>query len=99
MVVYRFAFRIDFLGSYVTQWSATRFIVACASLVCYTGVFSVVTQCSFWGGALRDDTKNGCVADKCLPKEKKSLRQPIVPILKTVHLQQLKVMLSSKLGM
>ena len=43
MVVYRFAFRIDFLGSYVTQWSATRFIVACASLVCYTGVFSVVT--------------------------------------------------------
>ena len=31
-------------------------------LVCYTAVFSVVTQrCS--GGALRDDTKNGCVAD------------------------------------
>ena len=29
-------------------------------LVCYTAVFSVVTQ---WGGALRDDTKNGCVAD------------------------------------
>ena len=28
-------------------------------LVCYTVVFSVVTQ---WGGALRDDTKNGCVA-------------------------------------
>ena len=28
-------------------------------LVCYTAVFSVVT----WGGALRDDTKNGCVAD------------------------------------
>ena len=27
-------------------------------LVCYTAVFSVVTQ-----GALRDDTKNGCVAD------------------------------------
>ena len=29
-------------------------------LVCYTAVFSVVTQ---RGGALRDDTKNGCVAD------------------------------------
>ena len=25
--------------------------------------FSVVTQSSLWGGALRDDTKNGCVAD------------------------------------
>ena len=33
-------------------------------LVCYTAVFRVVTQCSPpWGGALRDDTKNGCVAD------------------------------------
>ena len=34
-------------------------------LVCYTAVFRVVTQCSspLWGGALRDDTKNGCVAD------------------------------------
>ena len=30
------------------------------NVVCYTAVFSVVTQ---WGGALRDDTKNGCVAD------------------------------------
>ena len=28
------------------------------SIVCYTAVFSVVTQ-----GALRDGTKNGCVAD------------------------------------
>ena len=28
-----------------------------AKVVCYTAVFSVV------GGALRDDTKNGCVAD------------------------------------
>ena len=28
----------------------------------YTAVSSVVTQRS-WGGALRDDTKNGCVAD------------------------------------
>ena len=34
-------------------------------LVCYTAVFSVVTQRSspLWGGALRDDTKNCCVAD------------------------------------
>ena len=32
--------------------------------VCYTAVFSVNTQRSSpWGGALRDDTKNGCVAD------------------------------------
>ena len=29
------------------------------TLVCYTAVFSVVT----WGGALRDDAENGCVAD------------------------------------
>ena len=36
--------------------------VSVKCLVCYTAVFSVVTQCS-WGGALRDDTKNGCVAD------------------------------------
>ena len=32
-------------------------------LVCYTAVFRVVRQCSSPGGALRDDTKNGCVAD------------------------------------
>ena len=32
-------------------------------VVCYTAVFSVVTQRSSWGGTLRDDTKNGCVAD------------------------------------
>ena len=36
----------------------------CSFLVCYTAVFCVVTQRSFpGGGALRDDTKNGCVAD------------------------------------
>ena len=29
-------------------------------LVCYTAVSGVITQ---RGGALRDDTKNGCVAD------------------------------------
>ena len=28
------------------------------AIVCYTAVFRVVTQ--RWGGALRDDTKNGC---------------------------------------
>ena len=34
-------------------------------LVFYTAVFRVVTQCSspLWGGALRDDPTNGCVAD------------------------------------
>ena len=36
-------------------------------LVCYTAVFRVVTQRSsplpLWGGPLRDDTKNGRVAD------------------------------------
>ena len=31
-----------------------------ANIVCYTAVFSVVTQRS---SPLRDDTKNGCVAD------------------------------------
>ena len=30
------------------------------TVVCYTAVFSVVMQ---RGGVLRDDTKNGCVAD------------------------------------
>ena len=32
--------------------------VSRAKIVCYTAVFSVVTQ-----GSLRDDSKNGCVAD------------------------------------
>ena len=32
-------------------------------MVCYTAVFSVVTQRSFPLGALRDDTKNGRIAD------------------------------------
>ena len=35
-----------------------------APLVCYTAIFSVVTLLpTLWGGALRDDTENGCVAD------------------------------------
>ena len=29
-------------------------------LACYAAVFSVLTQRSLRGGALRDDTKNGC---------------------------------------
>ena len=39
--------------------------LALRTLVCYTAVFSVVTQRSspLWEGAFRDDTKNGCVAD------------------------------------
>ena len=35
-------------------------------VVCYTDVFSIVTQRfspGEWGGALRDDTKHGWVAD------------------------------------
>ena len=36
-------------------------MIAEQPLVCYTAVFSVVTQ--RFSGALRDDTKNGCVAD------------------------------------
>ena len=41
-------------------------------VVCYTAVFSVVTQ---WGGALRDDTKNGCVADYVFGASPASLLQ------------------------
>ena len=41
--------------------------VASPYIVCYTAVFNVVTQrSSLWRGALRDDTKNGCV-DYALP--------------------------------
>ena len=43
--------------SLILQW------VSDFPLVCYTAVFSVVMQRSSPGGALRDDTKNGCVAD------------------------------------
>ena len=39
------------------------FVHSFAVVVCYTAVFRVVTQCS--SPALRDDTKNGCVADYC----------------------------------
>ena len=44
-------------------------------LVCYTAVFSVVTQYSSWEKTLRDNTKNGCVADYgAADKRKISLR-------------------------
>ena len=36
---------------------------AISLVVCYTAVFRVVTQPFSWGGALRDDSRNGCVAD------------------------------------
>ena len=36
---------------------------AISLVVWYTAVFRVVTQPSSWEGALRDDSKNGCVAD------------------------------------
>ena len=39
------------------------FFVFVRNLFCYTAVFSVLTQRSLQGGALRDDTRNGCVAD------------------------------------
>ena len=42
------------------QSSRAKIIQPKDTLVCYTAVFSVVTQ---RGGALRDDTKNCCVAD------------------------------------
>ena len=55
------------------KWGQNRLILfnpltpqtRASELVCYTAVFSVVTQRSsrLWGGVLRDDTKNGCVAD------------------------------------
>ena len=36
-----------------------KIMISGVDIVCYTAVFSVVTQ----EGALRDDAKNGCVAD------------------------------------
>ena len=44
-----------------TSVICSKIILLALPLVCYTAVFSVVTQRS--GGVLRDDTKNGCVAD------------------------------------
>ena len=54
-------FRLSF-GDRKHRKHDVRVISSIAShVVCYTAVFSDVTQ--QWGGALRDDTKNGCVAD------------------------------------
>ena len=45
-----------------------RFSIQHDPLVCYSAVFSVVTQRSSpLGGALRDDTKNGFAADYMIP--------------------------------
>ena len=55
--------RVCCLGATTTTASAKTD----ENVVCYTAVFSVVTQRfspqSEWGGALRDDTRNDCVAD------------------------------------
>ena len=58
-------------------------------LVCYTmytAVFRVVMQRS-WGGALRDDTKNGCVADYRRSNDRKcvccSQATPLRTLLRT----------------
>ena len=50
-----------------TQKILTKIFLPPKILVCHTAVFSVVTQWS-WVGALRDDTKNGCVADHKNPE-------------------------------
>ena len=42
-----------------TIWYSGNIALAGLGIVCYTAVFRVVTR---WG-ALRDDTRNGCVAD------------------------------------
>ena len=54
-VLYNGAMRTHTLG-------AGQFVQFILALVCYTAVFRVVTQRS-----LRDDTKNGCVADYLCP--------------------------------
>ena len=48
-------FTVEVDGAAISEISKFNYL-----LVCYTAVFSVVTQ----RGALRDDTKNGCVADQ-----------------------------------
>ena len=47
------------------QWYIRWIALSNVWIVCYTAVFRVVTQRSspLRGGALRDETKNGCVAD------------------------------------
>ena len=52
------------------------YIASITLIVRYTAVFSVVTQRSSPQGALRDDTKNDCVADydlkRCATKWKEN---------------------------
>ena len=64
------AYRVVGLGK--RDWQQRQSDDSCGSpsfgrsptkLVCYTAFFRVVTQRSSWGGSLRDDAKNGCVAD------------------------------------
>ena len=50
------------LEAYCFAYSLTRILVA-REIVCYTAVSRVVTQRSSPGEGLRDDSKNGCVAD------------------------------------
>ena len=45
------------------RWTYVFYTLAYGYVVCYTAVFSVVTQRSSPLEALRDDTKNGCVTD------------------------------------
>ena len=48
-------------------------------VVCYTAVFSAVTQRSspLVGGALRDHTKNGCVADYMFGRLEWNSKKPL----------------------
>ena len=55
--------RIAVSFAVVTGSCKLEYVCISCPIVCYTAVFSVVTQRSSWGGTLRDDTKNGCVAD------------------------------------
>ena len=64
-------------------------------LVCYTAVFSVVTQRSSpLKGALRDDTKNGCVADSSAIGHF-SFRCPLTPLPAPEVLQSCELALCS----
>ena len=58
---------INIIFAFSQRWTFHYFIwpTARVIVVCYTAVFSVVTQRSSpqRGGALRYDTENGCVAD------------------------------------
>ena len=59
---------------------------AALSVVCCTAVFSVVTQrSSQWGGALRDDTKNGCVADYAERRRREKILQSVSSPFSTRH--------------